>query len=498
MDSRVIASFANAKVVVLGDVMLDRFVYGRVDRISPEAPIPVLLQSSETRMLGGAANVARNIRSLGGQAVLVGVVGEDGEAEMLDAMMAEDDGLTAKLLRIASHPTTVKTRFVCENQQILRLDAERHLSPDDALAERVHSTLREALDGAGALVLSDYGKGLLDVAIVSAAIEQARAAGVAVIVDPKKHDLAHYAGASIVTPNAREAMLATGVDPVEDAGGAEAARAIVQGSGIGAALVTRGAAGMTLYAPADGVDVPLHLPAEARQVFDVSGAGDTVVAVLALMVAAGQGLAAAAQLANRAAGLVVAKPGTATVSGAELASAMGEDTRAAEEARTIVTPAVAAERAARWQAQGLRVGFANGCFDLIHPGHVKLLERARAACDRLIVALNSDASVARLKGPSRPLQNEQSRAAVMAAIRSVDLVTSFGEDTPLELIRTIRPDVLVKGADYTVDTVVGADLVMGWGGEVALIPLEEGQSTTRIVTDAGSAIDRELGKQDGA
>lgn len=494
MDSRILSSLEGARVVVIGDVMLDRFVYGTADRISPEAPIPVMLKSRETTMLGGAANVARNIASLGGAPVLVGAVGRDATGAQIADEMCPRAGIVARLLPCDGHPTTVKTRFVSDQQQILRLDEEKRLAPDVALLGKLAATLDEVLGDAGAVVLSDYNKGLFSKEVVRLVIDRAVAAGVPVIVDPKTDDLSLYDGATLVTPNAKETHQATRIVIDSDEAAARAARAITVSSGIGAALVTRGADGMTLFAPVMGLDEALHMPTAARSVFDVSGAGDTVVATVSLMMAAGQDMAQAAELANRAAGLAVAKPGTATVSVSELAAALADDTVAEVAGRTVVGAEEAAQRAENWRKAGLKVGFANGCFDLVHPGHVKLLEKARAACDRLIVALNTDASVQRLKGPDRPLQDEQSRAAVMAAIRSVDLVTHFDEDTPLELIKTIRPDVLIKGADYTVETVVGSDLVLGWGGNVALIPLEEGHSTTRIVGRAGSVQELGLGQ----
>ncbi len=492
MDSRILSTLRGARVAVLGDVMLDRFVYGSVSRISPEAPIPVLLKGREERMLGGAANVARNLAALGGAPVLIGVVGEDADGALVSGALCTEAGIKDATVTLPGYPTIVKTRFVCDNQQIMRLDAEDALSPDSGLRAALETQLNTILPDMGALVLSDYGKGLLSPEVVQMAIAAARAAGVPVIVDPKVKDLSLYAGATLVTPNAKEAGLATGEDVTTNAGAAAAARSIVASTGIEAALVTRGPQGMTLFAPDRGQPDPLHLPTRARRVFDVSGAGDTVVATVALMVAAGQSLAEAATLANQAAGLVVAKPGTAAVTAAELAADLAEALASEVSGARAVSVADAALRAESWRAAGLKVGFANGCFDLIHPGHVKLLERARATCDRLIVALNTDASVQRLKGPDRPLQDEHSRAAVMAAIRSVDLVTHFDEDTPLELIAQIKPDVLIKGADYTVETVVGSDLVLGWGGDVALIPLEEGHSTTRIVGRADGTLKTEL------
>jgi len=323
---------------------------------------------------------------------------------------------------------------------------------------------------------------------IRAAIAAARRAGVPVIVDPIPGNMPLYRGASVVTPNAQETAKATGEDTATDTGAEDAARHIVERNGIDAALVTRGSRGMTLFAPDSGRDDALHLPTHARKVFDVSGAGDTVAAALALMLAAGHGLPMAAELANRAAGLVVAKPGTATVTTAELASELTEAVTRRESARIVVDAVGAARRAERWRDAGLRVGLTNGCFDLIHPGHVTLLDKARATCDRLIVALNTDASVRRLKGAGRPIQDEHARATVVAALRPVDLVTHFGEDTPVDLIRMIHPDVLIKGADYTVETALGSDLVLGWGGNVALIPLEAGQSTTCLANRAGNGL----------
>jgi len=490
MDSRVLSTFQGARVAVLGDIILDRFVYGAVSRVSPEAPVPVLLKQREAFMLGGAANVARNVAALGGHPVLVGVVGEDAEGALVAGPLCQEACIQAETLVQPGYPTAVKTRFVCGQQQIMRLDIEEPLRAGAGadLRAALLSRLTPVLSRAGALVLPDYGKGVLSADTIRAAIAAARRAGVPVIVDPVPGNMPLYRGASVVTPNAAEAAEATGEDTTTDTGAEAAARRIVERDGIGAALVTRGPRGMTLFAPDGDRDGALHLPTHARKVFDVSGAGDTVAATLALMLAAGHGLPLAAELANRTAGLVVAKPGTAAVTAAQLASKLTETVTRQASARIVVDAAGAASQAEHWRGAGLRVGFTNGCFDLIHPGHVTLLHKARAACDRLIVALNTDASVTRLKGTGRPIQDEQARATVVAALRSVDLVTHFGEDTPMDLIRMIRPDVLIKGTDYTVETTVGSDLVLGWGGDVVLIPLEAGQSTTRLANRAGNGL----------
>jgi D-beta-D-heptose 7-phosphate kinase/D-beta-D-heptose 1-phosphate adenosyltransferase len=476
------AGFGQARVLILGDVMLDRFVYGRVERMSPEAPIPVLSIQRETAMPGGAGNVARNVASLGGTAVLVGLAGDDRAGADLRRLLGEVPGVTAALVPAAGRPTSEKVRYVADRQQLLRADHEDAAPAEGDAATALLQAFRQHLAGADAVVLSDYAKGVLSDAVLGEAIALARAAGKPVIADPKHRDLSRYDGVTLVTPNRGEAALATGLRAEDDAGTAGAAAAILAAApAIAAVLVTRGARGMTLAAR-DAA--PVHIRTAAREVFDVSGAGDTVVATLALALAAGSALELAARLANAAASIAVGKTGTATVRQDELAATLQEE-RVHSTERKVVTLEQAADIVARWRARGERIGFTNGCFDLIHPGHVSLLGQARAACDRLVVGLNTDASIRRLKGPDRPVQDEVARAIVMASLAVVDLVVLFAEDTPLELIRTLRPDVLVKGADYTIDKVVGADLVQSWGGEVLLADLKPGQSTTRTIARIG-------------
>ena len=476
MESEVIEALFNKTVLVVGDLRLDRFVYGAVDRISPEAPIPVLRFREEVAMLGGAGNVARNIAALNGRAVLVGATGVDADGSYISEHLCPAAGIEARLVRSEKYPTTVKTRFVCEGQQILRLDREETLL-DAASLERIGSTVSEALGDADALVLSDYAKGMLTKDSVRAHIEAANSVNVPVIVDPKSRDYTLYRNADVITPNAHEAADATGYDCSTDDGAAQAAQAILQKCGIGAVLITRGAQGMTLLAPLAGVEKPFHIPTKGSSVFDVSGAGDTVIATLALAISAGIDIRVAAQLANSAAGIVVGKLGTAAVSADELSQVV----TGAADMSFYRTREQAAAQVHQWRNEGLKVGFANGCFDLVHPGHVALLRQAREKCDRLVVALNADASVKRLKGESRPIQDQASRAAVIGSLRSVDLVTLFGEDTPLALIELLRPDVLIKGDDYAIQDVVGGDLVQQWGGHVYLVPLEKGHSTTSII-----------------
>ena len=473
----IVRTFHAARVLVIGDVILDRYITGSVHRLSPEAPIPVLRPADNRCTLGGAANVALNIATLGGQAVLVGVIGSDAAGDEVERLVQTTPGITSALVRIANRPTTSKTRFMAGSHQLLRLDEETTAPLDQAGLRAVMEAVEASLGAAGVIVLSDYAKGVLCDSVLEAILLRTTQAGRLVIADPKRSDFALYRGATILTPNEHEVRVATRIEADEDTDADRAGRVALEATGAKAVLVTRSAKGLTLVCRNQNA---LHLPTRAREVADVSGAGDTLVAALAVALAAGAELPAAAMLANATAGISVGKQGTATVARQELLDALHLDDLVATD-RKVASLEEAIEKAADWRRRGLKIGFANGCFDLIHPGHVRLLSEARGACDRLIVALNTDASVKRLKGPSRPLQNEMARATVMASMAPVDLVTLFDEDTPLEMIAALRPDVLVKGSDYTVDQVVGGDLVQGWGGKVVLVTLREGHSTTGTI-----------------
>lgn len=467
----------DARVLVIGDAMLDRFVNGTVERISPEAPIPVLRVTSETSMPGGAGNVVRNLAALGARVTFVAVSGDDAPGRELGDALSADPLVTADLHIDPTRATTIKVRYQAGNQQMLRADWEAEPSINGKTADALLAAATGDIASYGAVVLSDYDKGVLGDGRAKAIIDAANAAAVPVIVDPKGDGYERYHGAGLITPNRKELeQAANRAAPDSDAICAAAGELITRHS-LGGMLVTRSADGMT-FVPAKG-DAH-HLAAETREVFDVSGAGDTVVAVVAAMIASGADTRDAACVANTAAGIVVAKVGTAVCHAAELIAALHHKDLSDAEARVLMDTQ-ALERVQRWQRQGLKVGFTNGCFDLLHPGHVSLLAQARAACDRLIVGLNSDASVKRLKGDDRPVQNEAARSTVLASLASVDLVVIFAEDTPYELIGKLHPDVLVKGADYTVEQVVGADLVTGWGGKVVLADLKDGFSTTATI-----------------
>jgi D-beta-D-heptose 7-phosphate kinase/D-beta-D-heptose 1-phosphate adenosyltransferase len=480
---RLLGKFHRVRVLVLGDVMLDRFVYGVVERISPEAPIPVVAVERTLDTPGGAANVARNVSALGAQCTLLGVVGADSEADRLRSQLALSPAIRAHLISDPARPTSLKTRYVADGQQVMRADWELKDALSLDVARRLLAQFAEAITDADIVVLSDYAKGVLSDLVVHEAIRIAQHATKPVIVDPKSKNLSRYAGATVLTPNRLELQSACAIECLTDLQVTQAAGQVLDQGICAAMVVTRGKEGMSVIGSDGGV---VHLPTKARQVYDVSGAGDTVVATLALGMASGGGVVESASLANMAAGIVVGKQGTATVTPGDIMASMPPMGRHADPMKIYsvdnVLPLVS-----EWRDRGLKVAFTNGCFDLLHPGHISLLEQARRCADRLVVGLNADESVRRLKGPGRPVQGEVARATVLASAKSVDAVVIFAGDTPLELIKALQPDVLVKGADYTVETVVGAEEIVGWGGRVVLAQILEGFSTTDTVERLANA-----------
>ena len=474
MDPALIDRLSGASVLVVGDVLLDRFIEGRVTRISREAPVPVLKYGAARAHPGGACNVAANILATGGAVTLVGLIGRDPAAAELSGLLARFDRLSPQLIVDASRQTTVKTRYLSGWQQLLCIDAEDTHPPAAAIRAALVAAALAALPATNAVVISDYGRGGLDDGAIRTLIAAARNAGKPVVVDPRRSDATVFAGAALITPNIEEMTAFTGIRADGEAAAVAACRRLLEIADIDAVLLTRGSAGMTLVTRSGGA--PLHVPAETLRVFDVTGAGDTVVATLASAIAVGAPLADAVRLANTAAGIVVAKPGTATALPQELRQALG-----APRGDGVLSLAEAAEHVRLWKGLGLRVGFTNGVFDLLHRGHLHSLEQAKRRVDRLVVGVNSDASVKRLKGPQRPVQDEQARAAILASLRTVDLVVIFPEDTPEELIRALAPDCLFKGADYAGTEIPGGAFVKASGGSVEFLPLLSGYSTTETV-----------------
>jgi D-beta-D-heptose 7-phosphate kinase/D-beta-D-heptose 1-phosphate adenosyltransferase len=459
--------FDSGRVLVFGDVMLDRYWHGSTERISAEAPIPVVdIQEVEDR-LGGAANVALNIASLGGAAGLIGAVGEDESATILRAKLGSA-GIEDGLVTMSDRPTITKFRIVSRKQQLVRADFEL---TDDIDSNIFQPMLDKRLQTCDVLVLSDYDKGVL--ADPQQAIQSATALKKPILVDPKFKDFTFYAGATLVKPNQNEFRVAVGSWSSEQEMVLKA-QTMMSNLGFSSMLVTRGSEGMTLVQSNGQL---MHLPARSREVFDVSGAGDTVIATLAAALAAGESLVDAVQLCNIAAGIVVTKLGTASVSGPELRLEVAE-TRAS--AKGVMTREQLTTAVAEARADGQRVVFTNGCFDILHAGHVEYLTEARQRGDRLIVAINDDAGVRRLKGEGRPINTVDRRQTMLAGLEAVDWVVSFPEDTPEALLELVRPDVLVKGGDYSVDQVVGGDIVTAYGGEVSVLKLVDGLSTTAL------------------
>jgi len=478
--------FTGIRVLVVGDVMLDHYIVGQVKRISPEAPVPVACVRKRWTASGGAANVARNLARLSIQVALTGLAGRDEAGETLRRELAAE-GIDDGLVYSAARSTTRKTRIIAQGQQLLRLDEEVIAPPRPEESAALRGKILEFLPACGAVVLSDYGKGvLLDDAenggLCAPVITAARERGIPVLVDPKGGQWRRYAGAQCVTPNSVEFALACGLEAGDAPDRRERetlADRLRESYGLERILLTRGAKGMTLFT---GGEPPYYIRAAVREVADVSGAGDTVIATLAACVAKGLDWKESARVANTAAGVAVGKMGTAPVSLAELNQALRENA----DNPNLYGGSALLEKLEEWRRRNESIVFTNGCFDLLHPGHISLIRQCAALGDRLVVGLNSDASVRRLKGPGRPVQNEQSRALLLAALQGVDAVVLFDEDTPLELIRRVRPDVLVKGSDYTVETVVGADLVREYGGRVHLAQLMDGYSTTNLMRRMGA------------
>ncbi len=478
------------RVLVVGDVMLDRYSFCEVDRISPEAPIPVLDIRREETWAGGASNVAAKCVQLGAEALIAGVVGGDPEGAELKRLLASSGVDVSLVIEDPSRPTTLKHRFLARNQQVLRADRELREPLSPSVRDSLFPLLLDELERSSVLVVSDYAKGLLTPDMLAELIRKARSLSLPVVVDPKGRDYSRYRGADVLTPNTKEAFAAAGMDGEDDEDALHAcARRILEITKSPYLVITRSEKGMTVF---DSSGAHRDFPALKREVYDITGAGDAVAAAFAVSLGSGMDPFQAAPLATIAAGLTVAQLGVGKVTREELRAAVYGGLLNAT--GKILPRRRLVEVIESLRAGGARIVFTNGCFDLLHVGHIKMLERAKEYGDVLVVAINTDESVRRLKGPNRPIIDEEARAAVIASLLPVDFVTLFDEDTPLELIRLVRPDVLVKGGDYTTETVVGADFVLSYGGRVEVIPLVEGFSTTDIV---GRVLDRYREGKDG-
>ena len=464
-------------VLVVGDLMLDRYFIGEVERISPEAPVPVILVKQQNERAGGAANVAANLAQLGVPTRLAGCVGNDIDGQAL-LRLVNGMGIATDGVLLSSHrPTTTKTRMMGGHQQMLRLDQENRAPFNTEESAQLEALVMQQLAARPALViLSDYAKGVLATSLCSAFIHEARKLNIPVLVDPKGHDYSKYRGATALTPNKRETAEACRVDANDNDALMQAAAELRKSLDLDFFAVTRGEEGISVI----GDDTVLHIPATAKQVFDVSGAGDTVIATLAAGLIGGLDAPEAFHLANIAAGVVVGKVGTVPIAQEELLQALLTQESVAQADKICDLPSLKA-RVLNWRKHGERIVFTNGCFDLLHAGHVTYLEAARKTGDRLVLGLNTDRSVRALKGPTRPVIHELDRARVLAALEAVDAVILFDDDTPLALIESIRPDVLVKGSDYSENEVVGGAEVKSWGGRIALIPIVPGRSTSGII-----------------
>lgn len=471
--------FSDVRILCVGDVMLDNFVYGKTNRLSPEAPVPVLLEQSNKSMLGGVGNVVANLRSLGCCTSIAGVVGDDTNGSVVRACLNDMDVDNCMLLSKKEYATTVKTRYVAGRQHLLRVDNEEQLHVSDEEINKLLSAIEQKLPSIDIVLLSDYGKGLFDERFTPALISICNHASKPVIIDPKKTDYTLYKGATLVKPNRKEFEGVTGrhftpSSPTFEVEATEAGRDVCHKYGVKNLLVTLSEYGM-LYIPGEDSEKTKHIPTEAKEVFDVSGAGDTSLATLGAAIAAGAPMKQAMKIANTASGIVVGKLGTACVSQEELKKALSRDEQSA-----VLSADEAVKLIKEFREKGMTIGFTNGCFDILHPGHICSFDRARALCDVLFVGLNSDASVRRLKGPTRPVNSQDARAAMLIALKSVNYVVIFDEDSALPLLEKLRPDVIAKEG-YPLEKWRGGRFVQSYGGQAVVLPKVEGFSTTSIV-----------------
>lgn len=476
--SSILDNFSKLRIFVIGDIMLDRYFWGEVKRISPEAPVPLLKVSGENISLGGAANVANNLRSLGATVEIFGVIGRDGEGENLISLLRQAQIDSKGVISDVKKRTATKTRLIAENQQIARIDREETSKISDALKNRIMKALTKSVaqDAPDGIIISDYAKGTIREDLSVEVIRLARKKGIFVCVDPKGKDFTKYRGTSVITPNQKETEELCGFLIEDDNTLKKAVEILTEQTGAEGVLITRGRYGISFYEK--GSLQIKTTPSDAREVFDVTGAGDTMVSAFTLSYITSKSWEDSVRIANCAAGIVVGRVGAATVTQKELEERL--DNRRYPSDNKVLTRTPLSKTVSRLREEGKRIVFANGCFDLFHVGHLKLLRQAKELGDVLVVGINGQESVKRLKGEGRPFIGEGDRSSIIAALECVDYVVVFEEDTPFELIKALKPDVIVKGGDYSLEGVVGKDFVESYGGKVFVIPLVEGVSTSLL------------------
>jgi len=481
--NNIIEKLGQSRVLLVGDIMLDHYVYGSVGRISPEGPIPVLKINHDRELLGGVGNVFANLKALGAKSTLISMIGNDENGQKIESLL---DDTVQSLLRDSARPTTIKTRYIANNQQLLRTDMEEvdpiSIDFQDTILKRVKALISDC----DILVLSDYGKGLLTPHLIKRLIAIAKKHKVPSLIDPKHKDFSVYKGVTYITPNKKELSEAADNMPVSTDDEIEAAgKFLIKKYGVENVIATRSEDGISFISKKEDT---IHSRTQTIAVYDVSGAGDTVVAVLAAAIGAKAEMIDILSLTNKAGAIVVSKPGTATVTIEELQSSLAQQ----NDDKKLKTKQDAKEQIQKWQAEGLKVGFTNGCFDILHHGHVTYLQDAKKKCDRLVVGLNHDQSVRILKGPQRPINDQEARASVLSALTSVDMVVLFGaeqegqDNTPCEIVDFLKPDIFTKGGDYTIDDLPEAKIVKAYGGQVEIMPVYEGYSTSNIIEKAAA------------
>jgi len=470
-------ALAKAKVLCVGDVMLDRFVYGNINRISPEAPIPIFNIESNKLMLGGAGNVTRNLSGLGAKTRFITVVGDDLAGTDIKKLISNVPNTKTTLITEKKRRTSIKTRYVASGQQMMRTDDETIAPIEEKTKQRLIKLVKSALNNNTAVILADYAKGVLTPEITKKIIGLAKKSNIPVIVDPQGANYKHYKGAHVITPNKKELSLATGIQTNSEMAIMAAGRKLISENGIKFVLATRSSDGMSL------IDINNFntFKAEAQEVFDVSGAGDTVAAAISASLSAGINLKQAVKIANTSAGIVVTKAGTAAVHASEIIEIL-YDREIPDTEKKIITIKMALDRAKNWRLQNYKIGFTNGCFDLLHPGHISTIENAKATCDKLIVGLNCDASIKRLKGSQRPIQSETTRAKILASLEKVDAVVIFSDNTPVKIINSLKPEIFIKGADYKISNIPEAKTVKAYGGKIILAEFKKGYSTSATIS----------------